>query len=715
MDLVYDRAHQVIICKRCQTCVGPSRSGVELHLRRKPHFLTGQRLKAWLAYTSSLTALRSHEELRLTKPKKGGGRIAHLRVWSGYWCAACERNGDQFATTHLPRMRDHMARHRDPDEHPPNTPLVLWEECQLQTFFAARSRVDYFVVASTDDGGALGRKQRGNEGNGEGGSRRQEENSKDREEVHSCGEADEAGTASKRLFERLESDLVNAQRSATGGGDHVVEDFDSKMSRVPWLERTGFPAHLAGLRDKEISTSYQLPRPDREDEADLRRISDAAEGMLRDAYELCNDKSPECRMTQQRANILNEFYSGASGKADAFRSFKNPSTLMKYFSTFKKLLMYYFRVVGSADGHFTRTQSEQRLPAEAIERTSRQRQAEDEVRTALKDDDEAALRHSIRRLCLALICHNVGSKPYRSPVLSFCAMLGRRGDGLWHEPGNFNSHLSALTWTAQLVIFNYTCFHEEEDERQIPILLSRICQKFFQQLAETPFGHILQWRLYLFKVAKAAISQYSARWSLDGQTVEYRGLELSMSQVSELVRSEFAQAKELLYNELFFGERGLITINSWQLNDDLDADDLGHSWLDNRGNASIIGTSGVALLQRIQTNPKLRSIFIVEAGHGDSERASLSTTAIAIYEASAQEFLRRLLVLCHITSGQPLREPELLSITWKNTVRLRHIFIWERLVMIRTQYHKGQQQSGIYRENIRFLPESVGNLPLMPR
>jgi hypothetical protein len=33
-------------------------------------------------------------------------------------------------------------------------------------------------------------------------------------------------------------------------------------------------------------------------------------------------------MTQQRANILNEFYAGASGKADGFRHFKNPSTLV---------------------------------------------------------------------------------------------------------------------------------------------------------------------------------------------------------------------------------------------------------------------------------------------------------------------------------------------------------------------------------------------------
>ena len=36
-------------------------------------------------------------------------------------------------------------------------------------------------------------------------------------------------------------------------------------------------------------------------------------------------------MTQQRANILNEFYTGVSGKADGFRYRKDPSTLTDYF------------------------------------------------------------------------------------------------------------------------------------------------------------------------------------------------------------------------------------------------------------------------------------------------------------------------------------------------------------------------------------------------
>jgi hypothetical protein len=50
-----------------------------------------------------------------------------------------------------------------------------------------------------------------------------------------------------------------------------------------------------------------------------------------------------------------------------------------------------------------------------------------------------------------------------------------------------------------------------------------------------------------------------------------------------------------------------------------------------------------------------------------------------------------------------LRASELLSVTFRNTARPRHIFIWEKLVMIYTQYHKGQQQSGAYKDSIRFL------------
>jgi hypothetical protein len=40
-------------------------------------------------------------------------------------------------------------------------------------------------------------------------------------------------------------------------------------------------------------------------------------------------------MTQQRANVPNEFYAGASTRSEGFRYYKNASTLAKYFTTWK--------------------------------------------------------------------------------------------------------------------------------------------------------------------------------------------------------------------------------------------------------------------------------------------------------------------------------------------------------------------------------------------
>jgi hypothetical protein len=265
----------------------------------------------------------------------------------------------------------------------------------------------------------------------------------------------------------------------------MVRDFgDSRSERIPWLEQTG-PSHLVGLKDDQVKSSYELPPKKETDtavvDANLVRIVTAAEAVLRDAYLLCSDMSPDRKMTQQQANILNEFYARASGTSDGFQYFKNASTLVTYFTTMKQLLVYYYHVVHCKDRHFDQPTEDQAMPLDIIQSTKQQVQAMDDIIRTLDSKDDISLKHAIRRLYLVLICHTVGSEPFKSAVLSFCAMLSRKvrgkGRGLWEEPGNFNSHLSALTWTAQLIIFDYACFQEQEDEDQIPVFLTKICTR----------------------------------------------------------------------------------------------------------------------------------------------------------------------------------------------------------------------------------------------
>ncbi|PVH67955.1 hypothetical protein DL98DRAFT_442371, partial [Cadophora sp. DSE1049] len=140
---------------------------------------------------------------------------------------------------------------------------------------------------------------------------------------------------------------------------------------------TGFLYHLTTLKDEEIWSSYKLP-PKKEldagskdtEDPNLVRILVTAKAVLKDAYRLYNDTSPDRKITQQRANILNELYTKASGKADGFRYFKNASTLVTYFTIIKQLLVYYYRVVYCESGYFTRVQPNQTLPEDVIQPTA---------------------------------------------------------------------------------------------------------------------------------------------------------------------------------------------------------------------------------------------------------------------------------------------------------------------------------------------------------
>jgi hypothetical protein len=160
-----------------------------------------------------------------------------------------------------------------------------------------------------------------------------------------------------------------------------------------------------------------------------------------------------------------------------------------------------------------------------------------------------------------------------------------------------------------------------------------------------------------------------------------------------------------------FGATDLTSMQSSRLQDDLDFEGYGGSWLSLPANAELVHGAELALFRRIRADAALRATFFTTEG-GDGGGVVLCEKAMALYEAKAQRFLELYATPLHVASGQPLREPELLSVTVRNTARPRHLCLWQKQVMIYTQYHKGQQQSGAYEDNIRFLPKAIGD-PLL--
>jgi hypothetical protein len=74
---------------------------------------------------------------------------------------------------------------------------------------------------------------------------------------------------------------------------------------------------------------------------------------------------------------------------------------------------------------------------------------------------------------------------------------------------------------------------------------------------------------------------------------------LQMSQISDLVVSEYQQAHALLYDELLFQAKDLIPMESWRLKDNLDLENFGNSWLSHPSNSEFLEGTELALFRRI--------------------------------------------------------------------------------------------------------------------
>ena len=87
---------------------------------------------------------------------------------------------------------------------------------------------------------------------------------------------------------------------------------------------------------------------------------------------------------------------------------------------------------------------------------------------------------------------------------------------------------------------------------------------------------------------------------------------------------------------------------------------------------------------------------------------------IETYMTHVMKFREKLLMLMHITSGQPGRGPEILSCRYRNTARGEHrnIFVEQGLMAYVTRYHKGYKMKGDVKIIHRYLPREVGELLL---
>jgi hypothetical protein len=317
-------------------------------------------------------------------------------------------------------------------------------QCTLQTFFAEKKYIEYFYVDSIGD-----------------------RSSPIRYPIEPAEEE----------FLRATLKAQEESRAKNKAAANLVAPLDTHKSEViPWLRATSIAEHLEGLQKDEIATAIALPLAvDRETDLVLPRLLDVLELVLREAHSWCFP-GPDQKLTWPRQLALSRFQkntplatASVSRRIKGFDPYKEASTLVRYFRSWKQLLCYHYRVVYKG-GHFTQRvggAKEQPTPDKMIQATSTQQETWDYVAKILKADnpnlDLHSLKSRVQRLCLAIICVEYSTKRYASSLISFYAMLSVELLSLaWREAGNFNSFLLGLIWTTQLLIFRY-CVTKVED------------------------------------------------------------------------------------------------------------------------------------------------------------------------------------------------------------------------------------------------------------
>ncbi len=155
------------------------------------------------------------------------------------------------------------------------------------------------------------------------------------------------------------------------------------------------------------------------------------------------------------------------------------------------------------------------------------------------------------------------------------------------------------------------------------------------------------------------------------------------------------------HNELLFALLGTERfLRTHQLRENwLDAQP-GARFLDNPANEALLAPWRHWLLAHIDSHPAMSALTL---GAGGTE-PRWYMPGIRQYLQQVRAFLRRLLLLIHMTSGLPVHGRKLVRVHCSNTKLLRNLFICEGYIMLLLCEY-GQQR-------VRFLPAVVGDLLL---
>jgi len=317
-----------------------------------------------------------------------------------------------------------------------------------------------------------------------------------------------------------------------------------------------------------------------------------------------------------------------------------------------------------------------------------------------------------------LLDYTLHGDHFESVVLSFLAVLGINESlgGTFRGPLSYSPDLSKFIKMAQMLVLQRAVVATEDKEVEYPsVMLEEMRAQFMMRGSRTAFAWACRLRSYAKRVVNNTTSTGFITWLEDGSSVTYKDIGFSMDALRTFIAVQVKKAQQELESLLLLYpnkacDNVVPQVLLHRLQDNHSNEKKGWNFLqDQRNTEQLQQGSNRWLLDRVLKNNCLREEML--ALSLDSQ-LQWKKKAVQAYFDKVNAFLERLLLLVHMTGGQPARGTELIGLQHSNTAQGQHrgIFVEEGLISTVTFYHKGYNITGSTKIIHRYLPEEVSKL-----
>ncbi|KAK4551266.1 hypothetical protein LTR86_011263 [Recurvomyces mirabilis] len=765
--LAFAEQQRVLICKIHGSGVRPEVEAIKRHLRGEGHYCKGRALKEAIVTLTQLP-LKTCQELLDAHPPPAAQplpAIPHLRVQDGWSCVLCD--GSALTTSHFVRDRHAAKAHNlKPRAHCEDRPF--WRACHLQSLFSMTGDVRYFQVTprlSSREYEALHAIRSPNTRPVVSEDERSQyqadcflESLQAQRKAHKTlvtGAANKVPDPARddvgmepwikklglhQYVAGLHKDeMVASYRPPETEDDRALLDLrevSAELLRETWRWcQQGREQRLTEPQAARISSFWQAADPERKNNTFRRAIQpDTLETYVNHWTQLLTFVWNGWRgrlFTQSMAAIHEPIQSHSRPRAISSRT----QHVVPRGEGSEEL-----RGEDLDDGSGTSSDSEASSEharctvsdnpyvhfTKRLE-TSIQTFAQASAACSRSSDGNAdrrweSLKPLATAVAVALVKQHLPGSPFDSPMLAYTAMLAIDCKTLaWEEPSSFNHHLSALIYCGQLWIFRFCCDNvdgrdqqageEDESDDGLDEQLDQHMRRYFSNTVSKPLSHLLLWRRRLFGIAPLTMVNRPATWDLARKTVTYQGVSVSMEDIRHMLQYTLSRARDLLSSRLMFGVDYLPRLMPAHLQENDNDRNIGWWFGKHAENSALLSGSETVLAEHVARTPELRNLYLEERTDASgAQRLLWRQSGVKYYRQCVQDFLRDMAVLIHFGAGPPVRAPEFLSPMWQNTEGLRHIQLRYGKVLIRLVEHKMMAVTGKNVNNIRFLPDDVGEL-----